>query len=145
MPRSLSHKLGLALLALCVALVVPLASIAISLLVSPAQSIQTAGQSLELSAGPPSLSTSGPGTLALFGQSIPTTQQFSGPIRPRLQWAEVTHYDELLLALREPRDLGQSLRDGWSAYFTHELIIAVLFAAALAALTLLVARRHWRL
>ncbi len=144
MPRNLSHKIGIGLLALCVALVVPLASIAISLLVSPAQSIQTAGQSLELSAGPPSLSTSGPGTLALFGQSIPTTQQFSGPIRPRLQWAEVTHYNELLLALREPRDLGQNLRDGWTAYFARQLVITVLIAAALAGLTLVLARQRWR-
>jgi hypothetical protein len=145
MPRSLSHRIVIALTAVCVVVVVPLASIAVSLLVSPAQSIQTAGQSLELSAGPPSLSTSGPGTLALFGQSIPTTQQFAGPIRPRLQWAEVTHYDQLLLALRRPRDLGQDLRDGWTSYFTRQLVITVLIAATLAALTLLLARRHWPL
>lgn len=143
MPRSVSHKIGVALTAICVVLLVPLASIVISLLVSPAELIQTAGQSLELSAGP-SLSTSGPGTLALFGQSIPTTQQFAGPIRPRLQWAEVTHYDQLLLALRQPHDLGQDLRDGWSSYFTHELLIAVVIAAALAALTLVLVRRRWR-
>ena len=145
MPRSLSRKIGAALIALCVVLVAPLAGIGISLLVTPAESIQTAGQSLELSAGPPSLSSSGPGTLALFGQSIPTTQQFAGPIRPRLQWSEVTHYDQLLLALRQPRDLGQDLRDGWSAYFTRQLVITVLIAAALAALTLLLARRRWQL
>jgi len=145
MSRSLSHRIAIALTAVCVVVVVPLASIAVSLLVSPAQSIQTAGQSLELSAGPPSLSTSGPGTLALFGQSIPTTQEFTGPIRPRLQWAEVTHYDQLLLALRQPRDLGQDLRDGWTSYFTRQLVIAVLIAATLAALTLLLARRRWPL
>jgi hypothetical protein len=144
MPRSLSHKIGLALVALCFVVAVPLASIEIALLVSPPQSIQTAGQSLELSAGP-ALSTSGPGTLALFGQSIPTTQQFSGPIRPRLQWAEVTHYDQLLLALRQPRDLGQDLRGGWGSYFTRELLIAVLVAAGLSAVILLLARRRWSL
>jgi hypothetical protein len=143
MPRSLKHKIAVALVAACVVLAVPLASIGVSLLVSPPQAIQTAGQSLELSAGPPSLSTSGPGTLALFGQSIPTTQQFAGPIRPRLQWAQVTHYNELLVALRQPRDLGQDLRDGWTTYFVRELIIAVCVAAALAALTLVLARRHW--
>jgi hypothetical protein len=144
-PRSLSRKLVVTLVAGCVLLAVPLASIALSLLVSPPQAIQTAGQSLELSAGPPTLTAAGPGTLALFGQSIPTTQQFAGPIRPRLQWAQITHYDQLLLALREPRALGQDLREGWSVYFIRELAIAILAAAALAGLTLLLARRRWRL
>ncbi len=145
MPRSLSRKIEIALVAACVVLAVPAASIALSLLVSPPQAVQTAGQSLELSAEPPTLTTTGPGTLALFGQSIPTTQQFTGPIRPRLQWAQVTHYDQLLLALREPRSLGQDLRDGWTAYFIREVIIAILLAAALAGVILLLVRRHWRL
>src|ERR1019366_1660005 len=128
-------------LALVVA--VPLASIEISLLASPAQNIEAAGQALALSAGP-SASTSGPGTLELFGQSIPTTQQFSGPIRPRLLWAEVTHYDELLRALKQPEHLGEALRGGWTAYFTRQLIIAALVAATLAALCLALLRRSWR-
>src|SRR5580704_5504695 len=129
---------------LWLALVVPLASIEISLLVSPSQNLEAGGQSLALSAGP-SASASGPGTLELFGQSIPTTQQFSGPIRPRLLWAEVTHYDELLAALRDPGDLGQTLRDGWSAYFVRELFITVLAATLLAALGLALLRRPWQL
>ena len=134
---------------LCLAVVIPLAGIEISLLVSPAQNVDAAGQSLALSAGP-SASTSGSGTLELFGQSIPTTQQFSGPIRPRLLWAEVTHYDELLLALKQPQHLGQDLRNGWSAYFTRELVIAVIAAVVLAALGLapvpaaLAVDRCWR-
>jgi lysophospholipase L1-like esterase len=143
-PRPLSRKIAIALVTACVVLAVP-ASIALSLLVSPPQAVQTAGQSLELSAGPPTLTTAGPGTLALFGQSIPTTQQFAGPIRPRLQWAQVTHYDQLLVALREPGGLGQDLREGWSAYFIREVMIAILLAAALAGVTLLLVRREWRL
>ena len=114
------------------------------MLITPAQGVQTAGQSLELSAGPPSLSASGSGTLELFGQSMPTTQQFSGPIRPKLHWAEVTHYDQLLQALRQPGRLGQALRDGWAAYFTHELVIAILVAFALSVLALLLVRRRWQ-
>src|SRR5579864_5762431 len=129
---------------LWLALVVPLASIEISLLVSPSQNLEAGGQSLALSAGP-SASTSGSGTLELFGQSIPTTQQFSGPIRPRLLWAEVTHYDKLLLALKQPQHLGQDLRNGWRAYFTRELVIAVIAAAVLAALGLGLFRRRWQL
>ena len=128
---------------LWLALVVPLASIEISLLVSPSQNVEAGGQSLALSAGP-AASTSGPGTLELFGQSIPTTQQFSGPIRPRLLWAEVTHYDQLLLALKQPEHLGQDLRSGWSAYFGRQLVIAVLVAAALAALSFALLRRGWQ-
>ena len=128
---------------LCLAVVIPLASIEISLLVSPAQNVDAAGQSLALSAGP-AASTSGSGTLELFGQSIPTTQQFSGPIRPRLLWAEVTHYDKLLLALKQPQHLGQDLRNGWSAYFTRELVIAVVRGALFAALGLGLLRRRWQ-
>lgn len=128
---------------MCVAVVIPLASLEISLLVSPAQNVEAAGQSLALSAGP-SATTSGPGTLELFGQSIPTTQLFSGPIRPRLLWAEVTHYDQLLLALKQPQHVGQDLRNGWSAYFTRELLVAALVAAMLAALSLALLRRRWQ-
>ena len=110
------------LLAAFIVVVVPFASIEISLLASPAQNVQAGGQSLELGADPLALSTSGPGTLELFGQSIPTTLQFRGPIRPRLRWAEVTHYDQLLLALRQPQQLGQDLRQGWSSYFVREIL-----------------------
>jgi GDSL-like Lipase/Acylhydrolase family len=139
-----SQVAGALLFVVCAAVAVPLASIELSLLITPAQGVQTAGQSLQLSAGPPSLSASGAGTLELFGQSIPTTQQFSGPIRPRLHWAEVTHYDQLLQALKQPAHLGQALRDGWSAYFTHELVIAILVAFALSVLVLLLVRRRWQ-
>jgi lysophospholipase L1-like esterase len=140
---SLSRVAGILGVTLALVVAVPLASIAISLLASPAQNIEAAGQALALSAGP-SASTSGPGTLELFGQSIPTTQQFSGPIRPRLLWAEVTHYDELLHALKQPEHLGEALRGGWTAYFTRQLIIASLVAATLAALCLALLRRSWR-
>ena len=129
---------------MCLAVVIPLASIEVSLVVAPAQGVDAAGQSLALSADP-AASTSGPGTLELFGQSIPTTQQFSGPIRPRLQWAEVTHYDKLLLALKQPEHLGQDLRNGWGAYFIRELVIAVVVALMVAALGLALLRRPWKL
>jgi len=139
----LSRLAGILGVTLALVVAVPLASIEISLLVSPAQNIEAAGQALALSAGP-AASASGPGTLELFGQSIPTKQQFSGPIRPRLLWAEVTHYDELLLALKQPQHLGADLRNGWAAYFTRELIITCLVAATLAAVGLAILRRSWR-
>jgi GDSL-like Lipase/Acylhydrolase family len=141
---SISRIVSIALVAVGLAVVIPIASIEAALLIAPEQNIEAGGQSLALSAGP-SASASGPGTLELFGQSIPTTQQFSGPIRPRLLWAEVTHYDQLLTALRDPKSLGQSLRDGWSGYFVRELLIAVLAAAILAALGLALLRRRWQL
>jgi hypothetical protein len=142
--HSLSRIAGIVLVVIGLAVVIPLASIEVSLLISPAQNVEAGGQSLQLSAGP-AASASGPGTLELFGQSIPTTQQFSGPVRPRLLWAEVTHYGELLTALRDPGHLGQALRDGWSGYFVRELLIAVLAAAILAALSLALLRRRWQL
>src|ERR1022692_5173924 len=143
-PRpSISRIASIVAVGVCLAAVIPLVSIEASLLIAPPQNVEAAGQSLALSAGP-SASTSGPGTLELFGQSIPTTQQFSGPIRPRLLWAEVTHYDELLLALRQPQHVGQDLRNGWSAYFTRELLVAALVAAMLAALSLALLRRRWQ-
>jgi hypothetical protein len=141
---SLSRIVTIVLVVVGLALVIPLASIEVSLLISPAQNVEAGGQSLALSAGP-SASTSGSGTLELFGQSIPTTQQFSGPIRPILLWAEVTHYDELLAALKQPGHLGQAIRDGWSTYFVRQLLITVLVAAVLAALSLAVLRRRWQL
>jgi lysophospholipase L1-like esterase len=134
----------LLLLAAFIVVVVPFASIEISLLASPAQNVQAGGQSLELGADPLSLSTSGPGTLELFGESIPTTLQFRGPIRPRLRWAEVTHYDQLLLALRQPQQLGQDLRQGWSSYFVREILSSLVVAVALAALSLGLVRRRPR-
>jgi GDSL-like Lipase/Acylhydrolase family len=137
-------KAGLLLLAAAIVVVVPFASIEISLLAAPAQTVQAGGQSLELGADPLAVSTSGPGTLELFGQSIPTTVQFQGPIRPRLHWAEVTHYDQLLRALKQPERLGQDLRQGWSTYFVREVVTAALISAGLAALALGLARRRWR-
>jgi GDSL-like Lipase/Acylhydrolase family len=139
-----SQRVGLLLLAAFIVVVVPLASIEISLLAAPAQNVQAGGQSLELGAEPLTASTSGPGTLDLFGQSIPTTQQFQGPIRPRLHWAQVTHYDQLLRALKQPQQLGQELRQGWTAYFIREVVAAVVVACGLAALSLLLARRRPR-
>ncbi|HEY8673639.1 MAG TPA: GDSL-type esterase/lipase family protein [Candidatus Dormibacteraeota bacterium] len=139
-----SPRAGLLLLAAAIVVLVPFAGIEISLLAAPPQTVQAGGQSLQLGADPLAVSTSGPGTLELFGQSIPTTVQFQGPIRPRLHWAEVTHYDQLLRALKQPERLGQDLRQGWSSYFVREVITAVLVAAALAALALGLARRRWR-
>jgi hypothetical protein len=141
---SISRIVSIALVVVGLAVVIPLASIEVSLLIAPQQNVEAGGQSLALSAGP-AASASGPGTLELFGQSIPTTQQFSGPIRPRLLWAEVTHYDQLLAALRDPKNLGQSLRDGWSGYFVRELLIALLAAAIFALLSLALLRRRWQL
>lgn len=122
---------------------VPSGAIAVSLLITPAQTIQTAGQSVQLNAGAPSLSTSGPATLELFGRTIPTDLRFDGPIRPNLRWAEITQYDQLLAGLQQPQQLGQDVRDGWRAYFIRQLVIAVIVAAVLAVASLALVRRRW--
>src|SRR5258708_26768234 len=59
-------------------------SISVALLVTPMQQVSLAGQTVGVGAAAPTLSRSGPGELDLFGQRLPTTIQFAGPVRPRL-------------------------------------------------------------
>ena len=60
-------------------------AIAVALQVTPMQTVTVAGQVIQVGATAPSLSLSGPGEIDLFGQSLPTNTQFTGPVRPRLQ------------------------------------------------------------
>src|SRR5487761_1249789 len=71
------------------------AAIAISLLVTPMQTITVAGQVIRVGASAPGLSLSGPGEVDLFGQSLPTDLRFTGPVRPRLQLSQITINSEL--------------------------------------------------
>ena len=104
-------------------IVVAGASIAIALEVTPQQTIIVAGQVIQVGASAPSLSLSGPGEVDLFGQSLPTNQQFTGPVRPRLQLSQITINSELTTFVQgahpggTERFLGQRLADGWKRYF----------------------------
>jgi hypothetical protein len=120
-------------------------SIAVALRVTPLQTVTVAGQVIRVGATAPSPSLSGPGEIDLFGQSLPTNLRFLGPVRPRLQLAQITINSELTNFVRgahpagAARLLGNSLADGWIQYFAVENAIA-----ALGALLLTGAVAGWR-
>jgi lysophospholipase L1-like esterase len=116
---------GLLLLSLVAA-----ASIAGALRVTPLQTVTVAGQVVKVGATGPSLSLSGPGEVDLFGQSLTTNLRFAGPVRPRLQLAQISINSELTNFVEgsKPADakrvLGARLADGWVHYFIWESLLA---------------------
>src|ERR1039457_2219083 len=66
------------------------AGIAVALRETHSQTVNGAGQVITVGATAPTLSLSGPGEIDLFGQSLPTNLPFVGPVRPRLQLAQIT-------------------------------------------------------
>ena len=105
------------------------ASIAVALLVTPLQTVYVAGQILQVGATGPSLSFSGPGEVDLFGQALPTSLRFNGPVRPKLQLNQISINSELTTFIqgRHPggaeRLVGATLADGWKHYFVWEIVI----------------------
>ncbi|HET7244091.1 MAG TPA: GDSL-type esterase/lipase family protein [Streptosporangiaceae bacterium] len=105
-------------------------AIAVALQVTPMQTITVAGQVIQVGATAPSLSLSGPGEIDLFGQSLPTNTQFTGPVRPRLQLSQISINSELTTfvegtkAAGAERILGARLADGWKRYFAWETAVA---------------------
>lgn len=83
-------------------LVVAAAAIGFALRVTPTQSVSTLGQTVVVGTASPSLSLSGPGVLDLFGQSLPTTARFTGPVRPRLALTRIT-VDRQVADFLQPR------------------------------------------
>jgi lysophospholipase L1-like esterase len=138
---------------------VGVAAIALAIAVTPMQQVMVAGQAINVGATSPDLSFSGPGEIDLFGQSLPTTQQFAGPVRPRLELAHISINGELtnLVQGAGPRDghsaarpdgvrardvaatLGGQLAAGWQRYFVWEIVVT-----AAGALLILGALAGWR-
>ncbi|HEX9035133.1 MAG TPA: GDSL-type esterase/lipase family protein [Streptosporangiaceae bacterium] len=125
-------------------------SITVALLVTPMQQVSLAGQTVGVGAAAPSLSLSGPGELDLFGQRLPTTLRFDGPVRPRLALTQITLGRQLAVAFapRRPspeRAIGRALAAGWKRYFAWEIVIAagcaLMLGGALAGWLRLPARR----
>jgi lysophospholipase L1-like esterase len=114
------------------------AAIAVALLVTPLQTVNVAGQVIQVGATGPSLSLSGPGQVDLFGQNLPTNLRFAGPVRPRLQLSQITINSELTTFIQgdhpaeAERILGGRLADGWKRYFAWETAIAGAGALVLA-------------
>src|SRR5262249_26113756 len=118
-------------------LVVGAIAIAVAGRITPAQTVNVAGQVVTVGATAPSLSLSGPGEVDLFGQSLPTTLRFPGPLRPKLALSQITINSELTNFVRgagpegAERTLGSRLADGWTHYFAWETAIAGLGALVL--------------
>src|SRR5580704_15143849 len=104
-------------------------AIAVALQVTPLQTVTVAGQVIKVGATAPGLSLSGPGEVDLFGQSLPTNIQFTGPVRPRLQLSQITINGELTTFVEgthgagAERILGARLADGWKRYFAWETAV----------------------
>jgi lysophospholipase L1-like esterase len=116
----------------------------LALLVTPAQSVSAAGQTLKVGAASPDLSLAGPGELDLFGQSVPTTLQFSGLIRPKLELTHITIDSQLTEFVQTSADRGSdhggasaqsrlaaSLVSGWEHYFLWQTAVTAGFAVLL--------------
>jgi hypothetical protein len=108
------------------------------------QTVNVAGQVIRVGATL-ALSTSGPGQVSLFGQTLPTAMSLPGPIRPRLELSQITLNSELTNFVQgsSPSHAGLALRSdlvaGWERYFGWEAA-----AAGLASLLLAGAVAGWR-
>lgn len=138
--RRPTSRLGKAVLALVVVLLA-LASGALALLITPMQTVTASGQTIKVGAANPSWDLSGPGQLDLFGQQIPTTIDFVGPVRPRLVLTRISLTDQLgQFAQNGLGTAGEQLKDalvaGWEHYFAWQVVltggIAVVLFGALA-------------
>jgi len=133
------------LLVVATLLAVSAAAIAFALQATPQQSVTTLGQTVEVGATAPSLSTAGPGEIVLFGQSLPTQVHFVGPVRPRLVLSDISINAQVEDAFAPPARaaaaaaLGEELAGGWRRYFSMETAFV-----ALAAVVLLGAIAGWR-
>jgi lysophospholipase L1-like esterase len=112
------------------------AAIALSLVLTPMQEVSSAGQTVKVGVAAPSLSFSGPGQLDLFGQQIPTTLEFFGPVRPRLSLSRITLGEQLAqLTTQDPDVTAHSLENalvrGWTHFFIWQIVVVALIAVAL--------------
>ncbi len=133
-----------------VVLVIAGCSIAAALAITPMQEVAAAGQTVQVGVTGPSLSLSGPGELDLFGEQIPTSTTFTGPVRPRLrltnitlsqQLAEFTHPDS---GASPAQSLQDALVRGWWHYFYRQMAIVAIAALILTGAVSGWLRRSWR-
>jgi lysophospholipase L1-like esterase len=108
-------------------LAITVASVAFGLRVTPPQTVSALGQTVGVGTAPPSFSLSGPGEVDLFGQPLPTSIRFLGPVRPRLVLNSIT-LNQQVAGLFDPatsggsaRALGDELVHGWTRYFVWEI------------------------
>lgn len=134
---------------LALIVVVAALAIGISLLVTPMQQVSAAGQTVEVGVTAPSLSLSGPGELDLFGQSIPTTTTFVGPVRPRLRLTHITLSKQLAEITsatsgeNSPAGLQTALVHGFHRYFYWQVAVVGVVAVLLLGAVCGWRRRSW--
>jgi lysophospholipase L1-like esterase len=127
------------------------ASIALALVVTPLQETTVAGEEIGVGAAAPTLSVSGPGEVDLFGQKLPTTLDFAGPVRPRLTLSHIT-LDRQLASMFNPAHgavpvrvaIGDALAGAWTRYFGWEIAITGVAALLLTGALCGWARFRWR-
>lgn len=133
----LPHRVTVVLISVAGLIAVAAIAIGVALRVTPMQTVTVAGQVIKVGATAPWLSTSGPGEVDLFGQSLPTVVDFAGPVRPKLALTQISIDSELANFAQETsarsatQRLGSQLDDGWTQYFGWEAAIAGLIALVL--------------
>jgi lysophospholipase L1-like esterase len=137
-------------------LAVVFGAIWLALRVTPLQTVSAAGQVAQVGAAEPSLtslSLSGPGELDLFGQVVPTSIRFAGPIRPQLELDHISITAQIVSQLRADGahrvelTFSQQLAAGWERYFVWETLIAAGFTALGLITVYAIGRRHvaWKM
>ncbi len=145
MPRPLAITVNAATV-----LLVAIGAIALSLWITPMQKVSAAGQTIRVGVTAPTWDLSGPGELDLFGQRIPTTIDFAGPVRPRLALTRITLTEQLnQFAASGPDAVAKSLQhalvSGWEHFFAWQIVIVGLTAIVLfGALAGWLRRGRWR-
>ena len=130
LPGRITRRTRRTLSYFAVGVLVAAAAIALALVVTPMQDTTVAGEEIGVGAAAPTLSLSGPGEVDLFGQRLPTTLDFAGPVRPRLALAHIT-LDRQLASMFEPGHrtqpaqvaIGHALAAAWTRYFVWEACI----------------------
>jgi len=154
--RSVVRRARVAALVTLTLLVVVFGAIWLALRITPLQTVSAAGQVAQVGAADPSLgslSLSGPGELDLFGQVIPTSLTFPGPIRPQLQLDRISITPQIVRQLRADGahrvelTFSQQLASGWERYFVWETLIAAGFTALGLIAVYAIRRRHvaWKM
>ncbi|HTU76662.1 MAG TPA: SGNH/GDSL hydrolase family protein [Trebonia sp.] len=154
--RLLVRRARVAALVSLTLLVVVFGAIWLALRVTPLQTVSVAGQVAQVGAAQPSLgslSLSGPGELDLFGQVIPTSISFAGPIRPQLELDHISITPQIVNQLRADGPhrveltFSQQLAAGWERYFVWETLVAAGFTALGLIAVYAIRRRHvaWKM
>ena len=71
----------------------------------------------------------------MFGQQIPTTLQFAGPVRPRLVLSRITLSEQVAQLTQDPdaraRSLESALVSGWKRFFIWQVVVVGLSSIVL--------------